>query len=39
MLIDPEMEIDWVAGFEVDLDESRAANQPVLRLSRLGALA
>lgn len=39
MLVDPEMENDWVAEFEVDLEESRAASQPILRLSRLGALA
>jgi hypothetical protein len=39
MLVDPEGHNDWVAEFEVDLAASRAAEQPVMRLSRLGALA
>ena len=39
MLIDPEMLNDWVAEFDVDLDESRRAQQPVLALTRLGPLA
>ena len=39
MLVDPEMDNDWVAEFDVDLEASRAAGQPVLRLSRLAALA
>ena len=39
MLIDPEMLNDWVAEFDVDLDASRRAQQPVLALTRLGPLA
>jgi hypothetical protein len=39
MLIDPEMHNDWVAEFDVDLAASREAQQPVLRLCRLGSLA
>ncbi len=39
MLVDPEVENDWVAEFDVDLEESRAAGQPILRLRRLGVLA
>jgi len=38
MLIDPEEHNDWVAEFEVDLAQSRAANEPVLRLRRIGNL-
>jgi hypothetical protein len=38
MLVDPEMHNDWVAEFEVDLAASREAQQPVLRLCRLGSL-
>ena len=38
MLIDPEEHNDWVAEFEVDLAQSRAANEPVLRLRRIGSL-
>ncbi|HXK62211.1 MAG TPA: DUF3516 domain-containing protein, partial [Acidobacteriota bacterium] len=38
MLVDPEMYNDWVAEFEVDLAASREANEPVLRLIRLGSL-
>jgi hypothetical protein len=38
MLVDPEMLNDWVAEFEVDLAASREAQQPVLRLRRLGSL-
>jgi hypothetical protein len=38
MLVDPEEHNDWVAEFEVDLAESRAANEPVLRLRRVGSL-
>jgi superfamily II RNA helicase len=38
MLVDPDEHNDWVAEFEVDLPESRAANEPFLRLGRLGTL-
>jgi hypothetical protein len=38
VLVDPEMHNDWVADFEVDLAASREARQPVLRLTRIGAL-
>ena len=36
MLVDPEMDNDWVAEFEVDLAASREADEPVIRLRRLG---
>ena len=39
MLIDPEMENYWVAEFDIDLAESRAAGLPVIGLGRLGSLA
>ena len=39
MLIDPQMESDWAAVFDIDLARSREAGQPVLRLARLGPLA
>jgi hypothetical protein len=39
MLVDPAMENDWVAEFDVDLEGSRAAGQPILRLNRLAGLA
>jgi hypothetical protein len=38
MLIDPEMDNDWVAEFQVDLEGSRAANEPVIQLCRIGSL-
>jgi hypothetical protein len=38
MLLDPEEENDWVAEFAVDLAKSRQANEPELRLRRLGKL-
>jgi hypothetical protein len=38
MLVDPEEHNDWVAEFDVDLDESRKANEPVIRLARIGVL-
>jgi superfamily II RNA helicase len=38
MLIDTEGANDWVAGFVVDLEASRAAAAPVLRLLRLAPL-
>jgi superfamily II RNA helicase len=37
MLVDPEMQNDWAAEFEVDLAASRAAKEPVLFLHRLGS--
>ena len=39
MLVDPELHNDWVAEFEVDLEQSREAGRPALRLRRLGSLA
>jgi len=39
MLVDPDMHNDWVAAFEVDLDASRGAGRPVMRLVRLGSVA
>jgi hypothetical protein len=38
MLVDPAENNDWVAEFDVDLAESRAAGEPILRLRRLGSL-
>ncbi len=38
MLVDPAEDNDWVAEFEVDLDESRAKGEPVLQFRRLGNL-
>jgi superfamily II RNA helicase len=38
MLVDPEDHNDWVAEFEVDLVQSRAANEPRIRLRRIGGL-
>jgi hypothetical protein len=38
MLIDPDEHNDWVAEFQVDLPQSRAARQPVLSLRRIGSL-
>ncbi|MEA3212182.1 MAG: hypothetical protein QOE70_5239 [Chthoniobacter sp.] len=38
MLVDPGAANDWVAEFEIDLLESRASGEPVLRLRRLGSL-
>jgi hypothetical protein len=38
MLIDPEEHNDWVAEFELDLAQSRARNEPALRLRRVGAV-
>jgi hypothetical protein len=39
MLVDPEMDNDWMAEFEVDLAASRDAGEPITRLLRLGSLA
>lgn len=38
MLVDPEEHNDWVAEFEIDLDESRKLGEPALRLRRIGPL-
>ena len=38
MLVDPDEANDWVAEFEVDLEVSRVAGEPVLRLRKLGSL-
>jgi len=38
MLIDPGEANDWVAEFEIDLAQSRAAGEPVLTLRRFGSL-
>ena len=38
MLVDQEEHNDWVAEFEVDLAQSRALGEPVLRLQRIGSL-
>ena len=38
MLVDPDEHNDWVAEFEVNLEESRQAGDPVLRLRKLGSL-
>ncbi|MGO8700242.1 MAG: DEAD/DEAH box helicase [Limisphaerales bacterium] len=38
MLVDPDEHNDWVAEFEVDLAQSRAASAPVWRLLRIGSL-
>ena len=38
MLVDPEEHNDWVAEFEVDLNQSRQRGEPFLRLRRIGSL-
>ena len=38
MLVDPDAMNDWVAEFEIDLAQSRAAGEPVLHLRRMGSL-
>ncbi len=38
MLVDPDELNDWVAEFEVDLEQSRTTGEPFMRLVRLGAL-
>ena len=38
MLVDAEMVNDWVAEFEVDVVASRARQQPVLWMTRIGAM-
>ncbi|MDH4066366.1 MAG: DUF3516 domain-containing protein, partial [Acidobacteriota bacterium] len=39
VLVDPDMHNDWVAEFDVDVRASRARQQPVLRLHRIGPVA
>ncbi len=39
MLVDSEMANDWVAEFQVDVEDSRARQQPVTWLTRIGPLA
>jgi hypothetical protein len=39
VLVDPEEHNDWIAELEVDLASSRAAEEPVVRLVRFGAIA
>jgi len=39
MLVDPAGDNDWVAEFDVDLDESRKLGEPFLHLRRLGSLS
>ena len=39
MLVDSEMANDWVAEFQVDVEASRARQQPVTWLTRIGPLA
>ena len=38
MLVDNEMAIDWVAEFEVDVEESRIRQHPAVWLMRIGPL-
>ena len=38
MLVDPEAHNDWVASWFVDLAASRARQEAVLRLDRIGML-
>ena len=38
MLVDPQEHNDWVADFEVGLEESRKNGEPALSLRRMGAL-
>ena len=38
MLVDPDAANDWVAEFEIDLAESKKAEEPVLKLKRIGPL-
>ena len=39
VLVDPEEHNDWIAEFEIDLAESRATEQPAIRLQRISAIA
>lgn len=38
MLVDPEGHNDWVAEFQINLAESKAAQEPILHLRHLGSL-
>jgi hypothetical protein len=38
MLVDPEEFNDWVAEFEIDLEQSRSAGEPFIRLRRISPL-
>lgn len=38
VLVDPEGFNDWIAEFEIDLEKSRAASEPVMTLQRIGSL-
>jgi hypothetical protein len=38
MLVDPEEHNDWVAEFQIDLEQSRQTGAPVLGLHRIGQL-
>ena len=38
MLVDPDEANDWVLELEANLEESRAAGEPVLRLRKIGSL-
>ena len=38
VLIDPAMDNDWMAEFDLDLAASRVANRPVLRLRSIGPI-
>lgn len=38
VLVDPEGHNDWIAEFDVNIPQSRAAKAPVMRLLRVGAL-
>lgn len=38
VLVDPEGHNDWIAEFEVDLEMSRAQNEPILQLRHIGAI-
>jgi len=39
MLVDPDAANDWVAEFEVDLGESKKAEEAVLKLKKIGVLS
>ena len=38
VLVDPDEHCDWVVELDVDLEQSRARGEPVLRLRRIGAM-
>jgi len=37
VLIDPDMQNDWEAGFEINLAASRETRRPMIRLTRIGS--